>query len=40
MGERNNLLLAVGLIAAMSVGTLGGVLLQKPMVLAEESKEV
>lgn len=40
MGERNNLLLAVSLVAAMSIGALAGTLLQKPMVLAEEHKEV
>lgn len=40
MGEKNNLLLAVGLVTAMSVGALAGTFLQKPMVLAEESKEV
>ena len=40
MGERNNILLAVSLIAAMGVGTFAGTLVSKPPVLAEECKTV
>lgn len=36
----NNVLLGLGLVAAMSVGAYGAVLLEKPVVLAEEKKEV